>query len=88
MEPKFVYELGVEVKDQITDFKGIIIGRTQYLFGCNCYGVSSKALKNGEIVSAQWFDEGRLVVTGKGIKPEKVKAEKNGSEYHEHPNFK
>lgn len=85
MKPNFVYELGVEVKDQITDFKGIIVGRTQYLFGCNAYIVAPKALKDGKRVESEWFDEGRVIVIGKGVSPEKVKAEKNGSEYHEHP---
>ncbi len=81
----FKIELGVKAKDKITGFKGIIVGRAEHLFGCNTYGISPQTLKDGQRINTEWFDEGRIEVTGKGIKPEEVKATKPGSDYREHP---
>lgn len=81
----FKHKLGKEAKDKITGFKGIIIGRTEYLYGCNVYGVAPKSMKDGQKQETEWFDEGRIKIVGKGIKPKNVRVEKNGSEYHEHP---
>lgn len=75
----FKHELGLKAKDQITGFKGIIVGRCEHLFGCNTYGICPKIGKDGKIDSAQWFDEGRLTIIGRGVLPQEVKAEKPGA---------
>jgi hypothetical protein len=82
---KFAHELGRQAKDKITGFKGIIIGRTEYLFGCNVYGLSPETLADGKRMDTEWFDEGRIEIIGRGVLPKEVKAKKNGSEYHEVP---
>ena len=65
----FIFENGSEVKDVVTGFKGIIMGRVEYLTGCNQYAVSSRKLTaEGKRGEWEWIDENRLVVTGKGIK--------------------
>lgn len=63
---EFKFDLGVEVKDVVTGFKGIIMGRTQYTTGCNQYGVLNPELtKEGKLREWLWFDENRIEVTSK-----------------------
>lgn len=69
--------LGDSGKDKVTGFEGIIIGRIQYLTGCNQYGLSPKAV-NGEIKDTQWFDEGRVEVIGCGVNVEDVESPEKG----------
>jgi hypothetical protein len=70
-------QLGKKGKDKITGFEGIIIGRAEYLTGCTQYGLAG-SLVNGEIKPAEWFDEGRIEITGNGVLPEEVKTPVNG----------
>lgn len=54
-------ELGWEVKDVITGFKGIIVGRAQYITGCNQYCIQPiDKKKTAEKKDSIWFDENRL----------------------------
>lgn len=69
--------LGKKAKDKVTGFEGIIIGRAEYLFGCAQYGIVAPA-KDGVTKGAEWFDEGRIEVTGEGIDPASVKVKDNG----------
>lgn len=65
----FKYDLNIEVKDVVTDFTGIIMGRTEYNTGCNQYGVCPRKLKkDGSTPDWHWFDETRIKPTGKKIK--------------------
>lgn len=64
----FKFEKGVKVKDIITGFNGVITGRCDHITGCNTYGINPQKLdSNGKPIEAQWFDENRLKVIGKGI---------------------
>jgi hypothetical protein len=81
--------LGKLAKDKITGFEGIIIGRTEYLFGCDVYGLAGQAYdpKEAKRAPTEWFDDGRLEIIGAGITVEEVKSPTGkGSEYHELPN--
>lgn len=69
--------LGKKAIDKITGFEGIIIGKCEYLYGCNQYGITPMA-KDGKIEETRWFDEGRVDVVGEGYSPESVKGDKNG----------
>ncbi len=69
--------LGKKAKDKITGFSGIITGRAQYLYGCDQYCIVPPA-KDGEIKGGEWFDEGRIEVTGDGVNPEDVRVDKPG----------
>jgi hypothetical protein len=71
-------KLGLEGKDKVTGFQGIIIARVEFLFGCNQYGLAPKVTDNGEVKDTQYFDEGRIEIVGNGILPEEVKTEKDG----------
>lgn len=70
-------ELGEEVKDRITGFKGIAIANTFYLQGCDRILVQPKVGKDGTIPEPQSFDEPDLEVVGSGVLP-KPEAKKNG----------
>ncbi len=71
-------ELGQKGRDKITGFEGIIVGRVQYLFGCNQYLLVPPVKSDGTLVEGQWFDEGRIEVIGSGITADEVRAEKPG----------
>ena len=64
-------KLGQEVKDRVTGFKGIAIGRTHYLQGCDRVLVQPKVGKDEvTIPDATSFDEPDLVFVGPGIFPD------------------
>lgn len=66
----FAFQLEESVKDRITGFEGIILGRTQYSTGCNQYGVlPTKLNKDGELRAWKWFDGSRLISIGKPKEP-------------------
>jgi len=63
-----IVELGDEVQDRVTGYKGIATGRTLWLYGCNRVAVQQK-VKKGEtkIEKAQLFDEEALVLIKKKV---------------------
>lgn len=64
---EFIFNLGDEVKDKVTGFKGIVRARVQYLTGCNTYGLQNPKL-NKEGVPRDWkyFDEPQLTLVKAG----------------------
>lgn len=40
----FKFELGVTLKERVTGFEGVVMGRTQYYTGCDHYGLLSREL--------------------------------------------
>lgn len=71
-------KLGKEGRDKVTGFKGIIVAKLTALFGCSQYGLAPPLNKDGTRADTCYFDEGRIEIIGKGIKPEEVKGEKPG----------
>jgi len=62
---EFKFELGEILKDTVTGFCGVIMGRTQYITGCNHYGLLTRKLsKDGKVPDWEWMDEMRLQRTG------------------------
>lgn len=56
-------KLGDLVRDRLTGFTGIAIGRTDWLYGCSRIGIEPKELdKEGKPREASWFDEQRVEV--------------------------
>ncbi len=47
MAADFKYQLGDRVKDKVTKFTGIIVGRGDHISGCDTYGVQTETLKDG-----------------------------------------
>ena len=62
----FKFELGTGLKDIITGFEGVAMGRTQYFTGCNHYGLISRTMtEKGKPDEWVWLDETRLIPSGK-----------------------
>jgi hypothetical protein len=71
----FKFNLGDEVKDTLTGFKGTISYRVEHLTGCNGYGLQPPMdKKTGEVPDPKQFDENRLAPTGKSFKLPEEKA--------------
>ena len=69
----FKHELGAEVKDKITGFKGLVVGRTEYLTGCRRYTLQSRSLgKDGKPQDWLTFDEDQLELSRKAA-PKKIR---------------
>ena len=68
----FKFELGMELKERVTGFAGVVMVRTEYTTGCITYGLLSKKLKDGKVQDWAWFDESRLTPTGKNVRLEKT----------------
>lgn len=62
-----VVELGDQVRDKVTGFKGIVTGKAQYLTGCKQVMVTPRADESGKYVDACWLDVDRVEVIGKGV---------------------
>lgn len=71
-------KLGLEVKDKVTGFKGIVIGQTKWLTGCDQSIVKAKAKADALPLDGQWFDDGQLDVIGEGIDAKDVQTKKPG----------
>lgn len=54
--------LGDEVQDTVTGFKGIIVAKTDFIHGCTRVSVQPKVGKDGKIPEAQAFDAPALKV--------------------------
>lgn len=55
-------ELGDEVKDSVSGFRGIAVGRMTYLQGCARISVQPKVGKDGKLPESGNFDEPQLIV--------------------------
>jgi hypothetical protein len=56
------YELGIKVKDKITEFTGTIIAKSISISGDITYAISPKFDSQSRDNSATWTDEGRIEV--------------------------
>ena len=76
----FKFELGEVLKDVVTGYTGVCMGRTEYLTGCSHYGLLSQKLKDdGTPRDYEWFDEQRLCITGKVVKINRIIITEMGS---------
>lgn len=70
-------ELGQEVQDKITGFRGIVTGRVDYLTGCRQLLIAPPLKSDGRMAESVWLDEqrcepvpgGRHVVIDNGQTP-------------------
>lgn len=56
------FELGIIARDIITGFTGRIVGRSDYMTGCNVYLLVPKSSDVSKRPEGEWFDEDRLEV--------------------------
>lgn len=70
-DQKMSIKLGDVVRDKISGFSGIVVCKTEWLYGCIRYGVAPKELYEGKRIEADYFDEPQLelieVSSGSGI---------------------
>lgn len=71
-------QLGNEARDKITGFTGIVTSRAEYLTGCTQYGLTPPVAADGQVRASEWFDEGRIEVTGVGVAKADVAGVANG----------
>jgi hypothetical protein len=76
---------GKKAKDKVTGFEGTITAICHYLYGCSQYLLTPCVDKEKKIQREEWFDTGRIKITGDGINPKSVKDVKDGCEFREHP---
>jgi hypothetical protein len=63
-----VPDLGDSVRDRINGFRGVVIGKAQYLYGCRQVLVSPpKLAADGKVQDGQWLDEDRVAVVAIGV---------------------
>ena len=74
----FKLEFGEILKDAVTGFVGVVMGRTEYTTGCKHYGLLSRKLVDGKITDWIWLDENRLSRTGKKVNLHTPKREPGG----------
>lgn len=80
----FKFELGDVLKDTVTGFSGVCLGRSEYLTGCSHYGLQRKELtKDGKIAEYEWLDETRL----EKVKSKSAKKGRNGGPEQNPPSF-
>ena len=70
--------LGREVKDRVTGYQGIAVGRSVFLQGCARILVQPPTDKDGKMVEAASFDEPDIVDVGIGVLPKPKKDEPPG----------
>lgn len=70
-------ELGLKGRDKVTGFEGVITARAQYLTGCDQYNLVPP-VSAGKLEPAQWFDEGRIEITGAGVTAAEVQGPARG----------
>jgi len=70
--------LGVEAKDKVTGFQGIVTSRHTYITGCDQYTLSPPKKEDGSLCDNYQFDEGRIEIIGKGINKEEITSKKKG----------
>jgi hypothetical protein len=69
MTKEFSFSLGDKVRDALSEFKGVVLSRTQYMTGCNTYGIfDGKLDKEGKPREWRWFDESQLIKMPGNIK--------------------
>jgi len=67
----FKHILGSKAKDIVTGLSGIIMARSENLYGCNRYFIQPAAGKETKVPDGWWVDEDQLRVTGTGVKAAK-----------------
>lgn len=55
-------ELGMKVRDRIHNIEGIVIARTEFLYGCNRIAVQPTVGEDGKTREPHWTDEPQVEV--------------------------
>lgn len=69
---QFKLNLGQKVRDRVSGLEGIVIARTEWLYGCRRYTVQPQGVKDGKPQEGSGFDEDALEVLPEAL-PASVK---------------
>lgn len=58
----FRYELGSKAKDKITGYIGLIVARTEWLYGCRRYVLQAQEVKDGKPLESLCIDEDAITL--------------------------
>lgn len=67
MSNAFLLNLGDKVRDCVSGLEGIVVSRSEHLYGCNRYWVSPQEVKDGKPVEGCWLDEDACEVVTEGV---------------------
>jgi hypothetical protein len=83
-QPTFRHNLGARAKDRVSGLHGIIVSRSEHLFGCARYWVQPQSTKDGKPAEGAWFDEDSIdVIEEAAIKPRRYRVvEEDASDLH------
>ena len=63
-------KLGDRVREDISGYEGVVVARSEYLWGCVTYWVKAEGLdKDGKPHEGEWFDAERLTPVRAPSKP-------------------
>lgn len=71
-------QLGWEVKDIVTGFRGIVTARVEYINGCVQLCVTPSVGQDGKMQDGVYLDQQRLRVVGAGITSEAYQVSDTG----------
>lgn len=54
--------LGEKARDPLSGFEGIVVARTEWLYGCVRLALQPRGLHEGKPIEAQWFDQAQVEV--------------------------
>jgi len=77
-------KLGAIAKDKVTTFQGVVMGKAEYLTGCNQLLIQPQNDMGTFLTAypeARWFDEGRLEFVSSGINGKDVQTKDPGCDY-------
>jgi hypothetical protein len=85
-----VFNLGDRVKDTVTGIEGILWAKTQWMTGCDHYGIKREGTdKDGKAYDLVWVDEPLVVAATKKTKrfelPKTVSRRPGGPALHRMP---
>jgi len=59
--------MGVKARDVVSKYTGIVMGRTEYVFGCSRVLIHAEETRDGKPVDGYWFDEPQVEVIGPSV---------------------
>lgn len=68
----FKIELGAKGRDRITGYTGIVVARTEWLYGCKRYTLQSQEMHDGKVADSHTLDEDGVEVLEASAIPEKA----------------
>ncbi len=63
----FKHDLGQVASDKVSGLTGILINRSQCLYGCNRYLIQPRVNADGKVPDSWWVDEDSIDILGDGV---------------------